>query len=200
MYTLFEELPDTVEVDGSFYKVKTDFRDMLRLIEMCSSDESEQVKNDSLYLWYVDDYPYSVEKQAKGLIDFLQMKDFVYKREVPKEVKEKDISPPSQRSVIDYKIDAPLIYSAFRQVYGINIANQKELDKNPIHWYEFRMLIDGLPDSCPLKERMNYRAIDVNSIKDKDEKKRITKIQLQIALPQAELKDEDIGNAFSAFM
>ena len=42
-----------------------------------------------------------------------------------------------------------------------------------------------------------YRGIDLSDIKDKDERKRIAKIQRRIQLPAEALSDYDIGNAFA---
>ena len=41
-----------------------------------------------------------------------------------------------------------------------------------------------------------YRGIDLNDVKDKDERKRIMKIQREIKLPDDILTDYDIGDAF----
>ena len=65
-----------------------------------------------------------------------------------------------------------------------------------MHWYKFHALLDALPEDTPLKKRMAYRAINISSIKDKAEKKRIKDIQRSIALPSRELSAFDIGNQF----
>ena len=65
-----------------------------------------------------------------------------------------------------------------------------------MHWYEFRALLNTLPEDTPLKKRMSYRAINILSIKDKAEKKRIKDIQRSIALPSRELSIYEIGNQF----
>ena len=41
-----------------------------------------------------------------------------------------------------------------------------------------------------------YRSVDLSEIKDKEERKRIKKIQKSIQLPSESLTDYDIGNAF----
>ena len=51
------------------------------------------------------------------------------------------------------------------------------------------MLIDGMNEECELKKRRGYRSIDLNQIKDKEERERIRKIQKQIAII-----DYDAGN------
>lgn len=44
---------------------------------------------------------------------------------------------------------------------------------------------------------MMYRSIDTGSIQDKEERKRIRKIQNIIQLPDAELTDYEIGDMFA---
>ena len=58
------------------------------------------------------------------------------------------------------------------------------------------MLFDGLSDNTEIKKRIMYRSMDLNEIRDKAERKRIQKIQNQIRLPDDELSDYDIGDAF----
>ena len=59
------------------------------------------------------------------------------------------------------------------------------------------MLFDGLSEDTEIKQRIMYRGINLSDIKDKDERKRISRIQKQIRLPMEELTDYDIGNAFA---
>ena len=58
------------------------------------------------------------------------------------------------------------------------------------------MLFSGLSEGTEIKQRIMYRSVDLSEIKDKEERKRIAKIQQAIRLPDAELTDYDIGNAF----
>lgn len=58
------------------------------------------------------------------------------------------------------------------------------------------MLFDGLSNDNEIKQRIMYRGIDLNDVKDKDERKRIMKIQREIKLPDDILTDYDIGDAF----
>ena len=65
-----------------------------------------------------------------------------------------------------------------------------------MHWWEFRMLFDGLSDNTEIKKRMLYRGIDLSTIKDADERKRIQRIQQEIMIPDTGPNDYDIGEAF----
>lgn len=65
-----------------------------------------------------------------------------------------------------------------------------------MHWWEFRCLFQGLPDDTGIKQRIRYRGIDLGSIKDKAERRRIRRIQNEIRLPSEKMSDYEIGNAF----
>ena len=97
----------------------------------------------------------------------------------------------STKHILSYFHDSPYILGAFLQIYRINLRNIDYM-----HWYEFRALLDVLPEDTPIKKRMSYRAINISSIKDKAEKKRIKDIQRSIALPSRELSIYEIGNQF----
>ena len=66
-----------------------------------------------------------------------------------------------------------------------------------LHWWKFRMLFDGLSEDTEIKQRIMYRGIRLSDIKDKEERKRISRIQKAIQLPAGRVSDFDIGNAFA---
>ncbi|MDE6730404.1 MAG: bacteriophage Gp15 family protein [Oscillospiraceae bacterium] len=47
---------------------------------------------------------------------------------------------------------------------------------NEMHWHVFLNLFNTLPEDVPIKQRMFYRSVNLSSIKDKNERKRIRKI------------------------
>lgn len=72
--------------------------------------------------------------------------------------------------------------------YNINLF------EDDLHWWKFLALFNAL-DKCELTERIHYRSVDLSTIKDKDERKRIRKIQNELKLDDYMLSDEDIGGA-----
>lgn len=98
------------------------------------------------------------------------------------------------KPVFSFSEDAGCIYAAFREAYGIDL---QQIDY--MHWWEFRSLFDWLPDGTEIKQRIMYRSIDPGTIRDKDERKRIKKIQRAVALKkkQRKLDDYEIGDMFS---
>jgi hypothetical protein len=97
-----------------------------------------------------------------------------------------------RKNLFSFSIDYPYILSAFLRDYGIDLIDIKYL-----HWWKFRMLFDGLSEDNEIKKRIMYRGMNLNEIKDPEERKRIRKIQKVIELKQEELTDFDIGDAFA---
>ena len=136
--------------------------------------------------YYSGAYPNNMEDCLSGVIQFFLMKENnVFNKE------EKGASR-TKKNVISFEVDAPFIASAFLQCYGIDLFRES----TKMHWWKFRMLLDGLPADTEIKKRITYRSMDAASIKDKKERERIRKIQAEIALPQEVLSDYEIGNAF----
>ena len=68
-----------------------------------------------------------------------------------------------------------------------------------LHWFKFKAMFEGLKSDNKICEIMGYRAIDINKIKDKDEKKKYRSLQRQYALPDnrtQEEKEQEFAEAF----
>ncbi|MFR3046115.1 MAG: Gp15 family bacteriophage protein [Veillonella parvula] len=70
--------------------------------------------------------------------------------------------------VFSYTEDASCIFAAFLEYYGIDLERVRYM-----HWWKFLILFEGLPEQAEIKQRMMYRKADLNSIKDKEERKRV---------------------------
>lgn len=143
-----------------------------------------------LLQWYLDQIPDDIEAAIYALGDFLMCKR-MYQDDLEDEEEEQQ---KSGKPVFSFSEDAGCIYAAFREAYGIDL---QQIDY--MHWWEFRSLFDWLPDSTEIKQRIMYRSIDPGTIRDKDERKRIKKIQRAVALKkkQRKLDDYEIGDMFS---
>jgi len=67
--------------------------------------------------------------------------------------------------LLDFGMDAGVIYASFRQQYGINLATET------LHWWEFRMLLSGLGEGTPLGSRVQLRSLDLNTIPENERPK-----------------------------
>jgi hypothetical protein len=64
------------------------------------------------------------------------------------------------RAVYDFDQDAPLLAAAFWQTYGLDLTAR---DAGVLHWWAFRALLDGLPDSCRFSQIVALRGLDVSA-------------------------------------
>jgi hypothetical protein len=134
--------------------------------------------------------PNNMDDAISRLTDFVSMKELndVHTEESGEG---EDTKAEEPKPLFSFALDYPYILAGFWQDYGIDISEIRYL-----HWWKFRQLFDGLSEKTEIKQRIMYRSIDLSTIKDKDERKRIEKIQRSIKLPESELTEYDIGNAF----
>ena len=188
MNILIDKFPEAVYVNETSYPVETDFREWIRFTKLVEDEDVPwQIKCRLLMQWYTDDIPDDLESAIDALGDFLAMKQ---EGDNPEE----DVPKQSPKQVYSFDEDMTWIYSAFREVYGINLQTIPYM-----HWWEFQTLFVGLPESTEIKQRIMYRNMDLNSIKDKNERKRVKKIQDAIALKRKRRKmtDYEIGDMFA---
>ena len=102
-------------------------------------------------------------------------------------------SIPSKKSnnekLYDYEEDADLIYSAFMKDYKIDLQDIE------MHWWKFKSLFNGLDENNQFCKIMGYRSVNLNKIKDKEQKAFYTKMKKQYSLKN-ENKAENIGDIF----
>lgn len=183
MNLFYESLPTSVIVNGKPVRIRTDFRDYISLLDMLKDKDVKPV--DKLLIlseYFLDDVEIS-QPAIDALCDFMSA-DFL-------DGEASQTGTVRQKNLFSFSIDYPYILSAFLRDYGIDLIDIKYL-----HWWKFRMLFDGLSEDNEIKKRIMYRGINLNEIKDPEERKRIRKIQTSIALQEDELTDYDIGNAF----
>lgn len=186
MNILIDKLPNTVVVNGRNYTVETDFREWIRFTKLVEDEDVPwQIKCRLLLQWYIDGIPDDLEEAIEALGDFLAMKQ-------GGEESDEQMPPPKQ--IYSFDEDMVWIYSAFREVYGINLQTVPYM-----HWWEFQTLFIGLPETTEIKQRIMYRNTDLSTISDKNERKRIKKIQDAVALKKKRRKmtDYEIGDMFA---
>lgn len=183
---LLKGLPAAVTVAGRIFPVFTDWRDWVRFASMLSDrDLTQEELIEGMLAWYSEDVPDDVPAAVRGLTWFYRAGDGDRERGGKAGAQARGAPP-----CFDYAFDAPYLYAAFRECYGIDLLRVPYL-----HWWEFRWLLNGLPEECALMKRIGIRATDLNQIKLKEERVRIRRQQRAIAIPQR-LTDGEIGAAF----
>jgi hypothetical protein len=79
---------------------------------------------------YIDAIPPSRLEGIRALVEFMNPP-----RELPR------MREQNSERVLDYEIDAPYIYAAFMEQYGIDLIETR------LHWYKFVALLHGLHDT-----------------------------------------------------
>lgn len=191
MNLLFEPLPKTITADGKEFPVVTDFREWIRFSAMLKDAELSEKEKLQFMLLYVD----GVEWVSKNLIDalfsFYRADDLEFKKVNLQ--KESPRTPLKKPPLFDWEIDAKYVLGDFRRYYQIDLIRVDYL-----HWWEFRSLFDALPDESNCQKRVAYRAMNLSQIRDKNERKRIAKIQREIAIPYLTEEEEEfqLGEMF----
>lgn len=183
---LFERLPDGVTVDGKFYKLNFDFRNVLRMLEVLSMEDLMDDAREYLALKCLVRRPRNIEKVLKEVRNVLSL--------MPAE-------KPSGEKITSFEQDAGLIRTAFRQEYGI------DLFRDHLHWLEFTELLQNLPGGNRYEEVLGIRTRPIPPATQYNQKERewLINAKRQCALHLTEQEaakklERDIGNVFAGIM
>lgn len=145
-------LPNTIMVGGRAFSIYTDFRLWLRYeIEASRLKKGETI-----------DVSYLFKNEMPERISLQELSVFAN----PPAILPRHIDSANDDIMLDFEIDADLIYAAFMGQYGIDLL---EVD---MHWHKFLALLSGVNDSTRLREIMGYRAYDKNQKGDQYEKQK----------------------------
>ena len=179
-------LVDKLPTDYEGLKINTNFRSFI-LFELLMQDNKikEQDKIILTLQLFFKEPPRDVKKAMEGILWF-------YRRGEKEKISKKG-EGNSKKQIYSYEYDAKYIYSAFLSQYGLDL---NEVDN--LHWFKFKALFEGLNEENKICEIMSYRSIDLNKIKDKEERKKYRRLQRQWALPDnrsVEEKEKDFADA-----
>ena len=177
MNMIIDRLPLEIVVDGRKYAINSDFRTSMLFELMMNdnelSDEERIKKTLSLYYPIV---PYDRREAMEQILWFYRCaKDMI---------KTKGSSGGSNDKIYDYDFDDTYIYSAFLDQYNI------DLQDTDLHWWKFKALFQSLKEDNKIVEIMGYRSMDLNKIKDKEEKNRYKKMKELYKIQNHVSKDE----------
>lgn len=182
---LQDRLPNGVKVDGKFYKMDFDFRNVLRMIDILDDDTltREAMAYNALHC---------LCKRPRNVFAVLDaVKALLFKAPRKK----------GGQKVTDWVQDAPLIRTAFRQAYGI------DLFRDNLHWIEFTELLNAIPEGNRYSEIVGIRARPMPEPTKWNQKERewLLQAKADYALEmtdkeQAEQLKRDIANVASVLM
>lgn len=184
---LTDELPDTVDIAGVEMPIITDYRNGIQFERLVLDKSiSDPVKINTALELYYGDYARIRDREAAmdAILWFYSCGHYP-----PDKTKETKAS----KRYYDYAVDARLIYAAFLDQYHI------DLQTSSIHWWQFCAMLAGLKSDAEFTKVIGYRAIDVNKIKNREERARYRKLQMLYALPDHRTHEEKVASAGAAF-
>jgi hypothetical protein len=181
---LQDRLPQGVEVDGRFYKLDFEFRNVLRMIDVLDQNDlmPEAKAHNALKC---------LCKRPKNALKVLEaVKGLLFK--APRKT--------GGKKVTDFVQDAGLIRAAFRQAYGI------DLYRDNLHWIEFTELLNAIPEGNRYSDVVGIRARPIPAATkwNQHEREWLIKAKHDLALEMTEEErasryDQDVAN-IAAFL
>lgn len=181
---LQDNLPKGVTVNGRFYRMDFDFRNVLRMIEILDREDLMPEAKAYNALKCLTNRPrnvFRVLEAVKGLL-------FKAPRKTGKKV-------------TDFEQDAGLIRAAFRQAYGIDLYRDK------LHWIEFTELLNAIPEGNRYSEVVGIRVRPMPAATKWNQKERewLAKAKADVALEMSDKERErryqqDVANIAAVLM
>ena len=182
MNILLNELPCFVEVCGKKYSINTDFRVWMRFEELIFSKKPEEAIAETIILCMrpepalKNELPPSLKETIKALCDF-------YFCRTESENRQKTSSGTAKR-IYSFSHDSELIYAAFLQQYGIDLANCN------MHWWKFRALFSSLSGEAKICSVMRIRSQNLADVPAGPARSRLARLKAAYALPDFKSDEE----------
>lgn len=156
---ILDELPEDYKEE---HKIKTDFKQALKFFKILDADELDEQEKTLLIMECLF---FSVPPNDPDLWEFI--KYYIAGGE------EKG---GSSKKVFDFIQDSGRIFSAFKQIYNIDLSTEK------MHWWKFLELFKGLPTGTHLQDVIEIRAKEIPVKMNSKDKQKLMKAKQQYAL------------------
>lgn len=182
MNTIFDGLPECVDINGVDIPITTDWRTGVLFEQMVKDPALSEmdVVETGIRLYYGDDL--SLLMEAGTVQDALDAIIWFYSCGNPRKID--SVETPDAKRVFDYDHDANYIYQAFMSAYGIDLATDQ------LHWWKFRALFGSLPEDCMFMKIVGYRAMKIPPKATKQQKEFYQKMKKLYRLPLAEAEQQ----------
>ena len=177
---LLGNLPTRVDIGGTKVSINPGHRagvEFTSVLENCSvSDEVKLTAALNIYYGAKDVKRCDNAALIKAALDFYLYSPAAHYGRT-KAALAKGAARRKPKQLISYAKDDALIYAAFMQVYGIDLA------VTDIHWHKFRALIEGLTSNTQLVKVMRYRGAKLGDL-TAEERKHYKEMQEYYSLEQ----------------
>lgn len=157
---LYERLPNHITIDGTRYRLRLDFRNVLRMMDVMDRKDILPLARDYLALKCVMRRP---PKDCRKALNLIRLFLFGESRHT------------DEKRVTSFAQDADMIRAAFMQEYGINLYRAK------LHWFEFTALLYNLPPGSKYTEVVSIRSRPIPAATQYNKAERDALIRAQAA-------------------
>jgi len=141
MISLTSPLTDYVIFEGRKIKLNVSFDNVIRMYDIFRDD----------FLSNTEKYEFALALLCRGrFMPKLQALDVIFHEQLETFGK----SGNNRQKVVDFKQDAPYIYSSFMLDYGIDLIEMQ----GKLHWQKFIALFHGLSEKTKMREVMSIRS------------------------------------------
>lgn len=172
MSIIIDALPSAYEYDGRVYDMQTDFREWMKF-ELLLTDTDIPINDKSRRLL---ELVFPQIPPDENLWDFIL---WFYQCGKEGARASKKAKSQKQTAIYSFEYDDGYIYSAFREIYNINLITVPYL-----HWWEFKSMFRALHD-CKIVDIMGYRSEKISRDTPEYHKKFLTEMKRVYALPKS---------------
>ena len=184
MSILTDTLPKSLTICGKDCPIRYDFKTWLKFSALIGAKELD-ARTTAAILDLVFGYlPPNLNEAFYEILKFYS----------PKKNRAAEKTNERAKRIFDYEYDAELIYAAFLQQYGTDLA------ESDMHWHKFLALFDNLSEDTQFMKVVGYRSVNLAKIKDNDRRRFYRKMKRLYRLPDnrtEEEKEADFNNSFA---
>ncbi len=148
-YSISRPCPRSINVGGKNYAINLSFDRVLEAVKLLSGEEFDQESAlDILYDWFVADNRKASMAERIDVVNEIISKLINF---------DKSAESDDEHDTISYSQDAPYIYAAFLQAYGIDLFKEQGY----MQWWCFLSLLKALPEDTRLMQIVEIRSTPV---------------------------------------
>ena len=151
-----EDLPESVDVNGTILPIFADFRTWVRVDSVIQDNAIPEELKLPVICDLIGINPFAFKGDQKDLWDAIM--GFYFCDKKPRE----SYAKTNGRQGYRFEYDMDLIYAAFRQQYNIDLLDAR------LHWFEFKALFNALNDDTMIVRIIGYRTRDTSSLKGEE--------------------------------
>jgi len=149
------KLPERVWIDGAEYLINSSFRVGMQFDRIRDGEGSDEEKIMNLLKLYYPKIPINLGEAIDKMLWFYRCGEEEKKDD---DTKQRYQLRTSKEPAYSFEQDDPYIYAAFKEQYGIDLA------ESDMHWWKFMALFESLGEDTKMSKIMYYRKASVSGM------------------------------------